>query len=464
MAPRYSRFFRTANILGDLFLLNFAFYLVNTIWYNDLTVSFTPHYLKQFVYINLFWGVASSINSTYDMFRVMRIEKALVMLIRTQLLHLLLCFAFIVIFKEKIVSYRLYSIKYSVFIGLVFTWRIGFIYSLKFIRKMGLNFRNVIIVGTGPVALEGFDFFSRHPEHGYRFLGFFREHGEEHVLNKKTAEALSIDQVEAFCLENEVDEIYCTMSDVKPENVSRLMLFCDNNLIRFKLLPDFRGVVGKRLEINFYDYIPVLTPRKEPLENPLNRLLKRLFDIAFSLLVILIVYPWLLPLVALLIKLSSKGPVFFVQWRTGLKRKPFRCLKFRSMRTDFVSNAQASENDPRVTRIGRILRKTSIDEMPQFLNVLIGDMSIVGPRPHMIQHTDKYAQLISGFMVRHFVKPGITGLAQVSGFRGQTADPELMRGRIERDIWYLENWSLFFDVKIIFLTVFKLFKGDKNAV
>lgn len=463
MAPRYSRFFRTANILGDLFLLNFAFYLVNSIWYNDLTVSFTPHYLKQFVYINLFWGVAASINSTYDMFRVMRIEKALVMLIRTQLLHLLLCFAFIVIFKEKILSYRLYSIKYAAFVVLVFSWRIGFIYSLKFIRKMGLNFRNIIIIGTGPVALEGFDFFSRHPEHGYRFLGFFREHGEQNVLNKKTAEALSIKEAEQFCLENDIDEIYCSMSDVKPESIKRLMQFCDDNLIRFKLLPDFRGFMGKRLEINFYDYIPVLTPRKEPLENPLNRFLKRIFDIFFSLLIIVLFFPWLFPLVALLIKLSSKGPVFFVQWRTGINKKPFRCFKFRSMRADFVSNAQASINDPRVTPIGRFLRASSIDEMPQFLNVLLGNMSVVGPRPHMIQHTDKYAQIISGFMVRHFVKPGITGLAQVSGFRGQTADPELMRGRIERDIWYIENWSILFDVKIILLTLIKIFKGDENA-
>ncbi len=465
MPARFSRFFRSAHITGDVFLLNFAFYLGNSIYYNDLKISFNDHYIFQFLYMNLFWGVAASINRVYDLYRVVKMEKVVMILLRTFVLHLLLCLAFIVVLKSYAISYRLFALKYSLFIAFTLSWRIGFIFMLKFIRTQGLNFRNIIILGIGPVAQEAYNFFLKHPEHGYRVLGFFKDPKLIVEGSTPVMDARPISEVKSFISENDVDEIYCALPDVSFEMVNDLMKFSDDNLIRFKLLPDFRGFIGKKLEINFYDHIPVLMARKEPLDNFINRIIKRGFDIVFALLVLILVLSWLIPLIAILIKLSSRGPIFFKQHRSGISYRPFVCYKFRSMYvTDFEKTVQASKDDDRITKIGKILRKTSLDEIPQFLNVLLGEMSVTGPRPHPLWLNDKYKGIIDKYMVRHFVKPGITGLAQIKGFRGETTDPMLMKKRVEYDIWYIENWSLFLDIKLIFLTVFSLFKGDKNAV
>jgi exopolysaccharide biosynthesis polyprenyl glycosylphosphotransferase len=192
--------------------------------------------------------------------------------------------------------------------------------------------------------------------------------------------------------------------------------------------------------------------------------LKRAFDIVFSVLVISLIFPILFPILAILIKLSSKGPVFFKQLRTGKDNNSFYCYKFRTMRINQDSDKkQACKNDNRITKIGAFMRKTSLDELPQFFNVLQGDMSVVGPRPHMLLHTEEYSKIIDSFMVRHFVKPGITGWAQVNGYRGNTEAPELMAKRVAYDTWYLENWSLWLDITIIFKTVFNIFQGEENA-
>lgn len=463
MAARYSRFFSAIHIIGDIFLLNFAFFIGNSIYYDSISVSFDEHYVKQFLYINLFWGVSASINRIYDIYRVARIESIIMTLLRTFILHLLLCFSFIIFFKEQVISYRLFATKYTLFIFFIASWRIGFVFMLKMIRKRGLNFRNVIILGNGPIAQEAYQFFLSHPEHGYQFNGFFTPGITTDQIQLKTN--LEVEEIKNFLIENNIDEIYCSMQEINHNIIHDLMKFSDDNLIRFKLLPDFRGFQGKKMEINFYDHIPVLMARKEPLDNLLNRIGKRTFDILFSLLVIVLVFPWLFPLVIIAIKISSKGPVLFKQKRSGLNNSPFTCLKFRTMITNnSAPEIQASKNDPRITRVGSFLRKSSLDEMPQFFNVLVGDMSIVGPRPHMIEHTEKYSRIIEGFMVRHFVKPGITGQAQIKGFRGETSEPEMMQKRVEQDVWYIENWSFFLDLKIIFLTVFNIFKGDSNAV
>jgi putative colanic acid biosynthesis UDP-glucose lipid carrier transferase len=195
-----------------------------------------------------------------------------------------------------------------------------------------------------------------------------------------------------------------------------------------------------------------------------NAIKKRAFDIAFSLFVIIFVLSWLIPLMAILIKLSSRGPVFFVQQRSGKDNKPFKCYKFRSLAVNADAHEkQVTRGDARITRLGRFLRKSNLDELPQFFNVLMGSMSIVGPRPHMLRHTEMYSKVLGQYMIRHFVKPGVTGWAQVNGFRGEIKKEDQLRQRIEHDIWYLEHWSLWLDLRIIFLTVFVTIKGDKNA-
>jgi putative colanic acid biosynthesis UDP-glucose lipid carrier transferase len=204
--------------------------------------------------------------------------------------------------------------------------------------------------------------------------------------------------------------------------------------------------------------------RRIPTDEPINLFIKRSFDIFFSLVVIIGILSWLTPILGLIIKFESKGPIFFKQKRNGLDYKEFYCYKFRSMKPNPEAHLhQIRKGDPRVTRIGKFIRKTSIDELPQFINVLKGDMSVVGPRPHMVSHTHMYAEKIDKFMVRHFIKPGITGLAQVSGFRGEVEDDNFITNRVKYDIFYLENWSILMDLRIVFKTVFDALGGDDKA-
>jgi exopolysaccharide biosynthesis polyprenyl glycosylphosphotransferase len=234
--------------------------------------------------------------------------------------------------------------------------------------------------------------------------------------------------------------------------------------MRLKFVPDFSMISKGHFSTTSFNDFHIIRPRNEPLQDSYNRLVKRIFDLGVSSLVIVLVLSWLYPILAIIIKSQSKGPVLFKQLRTGKKNRSFECYKFRSMQVNTLSDShQAQKGDARVTKIGQFIRKTSIDELPQFFNVLLGDMSVVGPRPHMLKHTTDYNEQINNFMVRHFVKPGITGLAQVSGFRGETKKVSDMKRRVNADINYLQNWSLIKDIKICFLTVIVTLKGDENA-
>jgi putative colanic acid biosynthesis UDP-glucose lipid carrier transferase len=261
-----------------------------------------------------------------------------------------------------------------------------------------------------------------------------------------------------------VNEVYSTIAPEHNVGIYRLMQEADHACIHFRLIPDLSYFIKRAVFINYFKDIPVLSLRQEPLDDVGNRIRKRFFDIVFSLFVTIFILSWLIPLVGLLIYLESPGPIFFKQPRTGRDKKLFNCIKFRSMKVNAdADNKQASANDERITRLGRFLRRTNLDEFPQFLNVLWGDMSVVGPRPHMLKHTDDYSKLIDRYMIRQFLEPGITGWAQVNGFRGETKTVEQMQGRVEHDIWYMENWSLWLDVKIILITVVNMITGDKNA-
>jgi len=211
--------------------------------------------------------------------------------------------------------------------------------------------------------------------------------------------------------------------------------------------------------------IPVLVTRKEPLEYRHNRLIKRGFDNLFSLLVLLLIFPWLFPIIAVAIKINSNGPIFFKQKRSGLNNQVFTVLKFRTMVVNNeADNKQATANDSRITSVGKFLRQHNLDELPQFLNVLAGQMSVVGPRPHMLSHTAEYRKLIDEFMVRHFILPGITGLAQSRGLRGDTTQSELMRDRVKADVYYLENWIVILDLKIVLETIWNMISGSSKGI
>jgi putative colanic acid biosynthesis UDP-glucose lipid carrier transferase len=322
--------------------------------------------------------------------------------------------------------------------------------------------RKVLIVGYNETAkklteyLEDEDNFTE-------IVGYCEK--EENVQELTHYPILSnIENVMQVSLQKGVEEIYSTIAPEHNFSVYQLMKDTEQACIRFRVIPDLSYFINRPFHVEFLRDMPVLTFRKEPLDDSSQQLKKRFFDIVVSLLVIIFVLSWLIPLLALLIYIESPGPVFFRQLRSGRNNKAFSCLKLRSMKINNDANLkQASKNDNRVTRLGRFMRKTSLDEFPQFFNVLKGDMSLVGPRPHMLKHTDDYSQLLDQYMVRHFAKPGITGWAQVNGYRGETRELEQMKGRVEHDIWYLENWNIWLDVKILMLTAYNMFRGEKNA-
>ena len=246
--------------------------------------------------------------------------------------------------------------------------------------------------------------------------------------------------------------------------MSKLLSFCDRNMVRFRIVPDYSNFKSRKVGYDFYGNLPVITLREEPLQLGFNRFVKRMFDILFSFLVIVLLLSWMYPILFVLIKLDSKGPFVFKQLRSGLDNNNFYCFKFRTMKMNADSDLnQATQDDVRITKLGVFLRKTSIDEFPQFINVFLGDMSVVGPRPHMLKHTKDFSDSIGNYMVRQLVKPGITGAAQANGFRGEISKFEDIKQRVEFDVWYIENWSLLLDIKLIALTIVNMIKGQSKA-
>jgi putative colanic acid biosynthesis UDP-glucose lipid carrier transferase len=334
--------------------------------------------------------------------------------------------------------------------------------SLKLYRRKGYNFKRIVIIGAGKNGMELYQVIKDDLSYGFNVLGFFDDNlALKHILPNYLG---MTNEVESYALANDVDEIYCTLPGTSDEKIVRMLNFAEKNMIRFYIVPDFYRNLKKSLVMEMMEFIPLMTIRREPLQAEYNRVLKRVFDIFFSLAILLTIFPILYIVVGILIKLSSPGPILFTQKRTGLYGQDFMCYKFRTMKVNEDTDLlQAVKNDPRKTKIGDFLRRTNLDEFPQFINVLLGNMSVVGPRPHMLKHTNQYSVLIDKYMVRHLVKPGVTGWAQVTGYRGETKTLEQMEGRVKRDVWYIENWTFFLDIKIIVVTVLNMFKGEKNA-
>ena len=295
-------------------------------------------------------------------------------------------------------------------------------------------------------------------ELGFIYSGNMQE--DVFAENYESAKSFLFEKVN----QEQAQEVFFIKTAISNEHLYNLIQELDKMTIRVRIIPDFFNFYTKPQNLSFIGDIPLLSLRREPLESLFNRMFKRGFDMIFSFLVIIGVISWIFPILAILIKLESKGPVFFKQRRSGRDNKPFWCYKFRSMYTNKDSDIlKASRSDIRITRIGTFIRKTSIDELPQFFNVLLGNMSIVGPRPHMLSQTINYSTLVDKYMIRHFVKPGITGWAQVNGYRGEITKFEDLEKRVEHDIWYLENWSFLLDVQVILLTVYYVIVGQKNA-
>lgn len=463
MSDKYGTYYRLIGVLADLALLNLSGYFayVFTFWPEEV-VNMTHISMVHVLLINFIWFNVTQISGLYkEIFSkdaIPTIKQALLSLV---LFAVLVC-GLIYLISEFTVANNLIIYMLLAFSPLFLAGKICFLLLRRSHRARLIEYTKVVIVGAGPVGVELLKIMESKVSMGYRVVGFFDDkpalQADDVYLLGRVNECIN------YVKAHGIKEIYCALPDRALDKINKLMREADREMIRFKLVPDVRDYFKKNVNVKMLGHFPVISPRTEPLENMNNKVFKRLFDICFSLFVLVFLMSWLVPVLAILIKLGSKGPVFFKQLRSGKDNDPFWCWKFRSMRLNSDSDSkQARKDDSRITPLGAFMRKTSLDELPQFFNVLLGDMSVVGPRPHMIQHTTEYSELIDEFMVRHLVLPGITGWAQVSGYRGETVEEGSMEARVAADIWYLENWSMFLDLKIAFLTVWQVLGGHKNA-
>lgn len=337
---------------------------------------------------------------------------------------------------------------------------------IKWHRRRGRNTRDVLFVGSYSNMTDLYNEMMGDPTTGYRVLGYFDDEPRSE-LKIPISYLGTVDQIPEYMEKSHfhpMGRVYCCLPSSRGHEIKKIIDYCENHLIRFYSVPNVRNYLRRPMRLDLIGDVPVLYIRNEPMREPLNRFQKRLFDIVFSGIFLCTLFPFIYLIVGIITKITSPGPILFKQKRNGLNGKEFYCYKFRSMKVNAQSDTlQATEHDPRKTKFGNFLRKSSIDELPQFINVLKGEMSIVGPRPHMLKHTEEYSELINKYMVRHFIKPGITGWAQVNGCRGETKELSQMEARIKKDIWYVENWSFWLDIRIIYMTVRNAVHGEANA-
>lgn len=369
---------------------------------------------------------------------------------------------FWVLFEGYEISRDFLVLIFAQLLVVVSFYRVGVHIVLNNYRRYGGNVRQAVIVGYDQQGVKLFNLLKAKPEYGIRCAGFF----DDTIKSETSKEGVPI-------LGTIEDFISSQLSDVEfiyvSERVGRLALnqiinAADAQLKKVKLLPQFNADFIKTYSLRQFDDISIVDVNDLPLDSLLNRMLKRAFDVSFSIFVVVCILSWLYPLIGLLIKMESNGPILFKQLRHGKGNKPFICYKFRTMVVNDLSDIKwTTRNDPRVTKIGAFLRRTSLDELPQFLNVVVGDMSIVGPRPHPIPLNESYQFKVHKFTQRHASKPGITGLAQAMGYRGEIQRLHQMSSRVKLDRFYLQNWSFFLDVKIIVLTVYAILFNRENA-
>lgn len=443
---RYSGYIRPAIYIVDVIIV---------LLFAKLYLKLGADYAMFGMYIFVAWVLLSLQTKFYAVYRYTKPGVILSLVILQMAVFSLVVFAFYGLWQELMLAPRLifrYIIYVFIAISIV---KFGVFYLLKAYRSaLGGNWRSVVILGKNEQTAQLEKFFGDHKEYGYNVQQTFDLDNQ----------FVSFEEVFTYILNNRIDEIYCSVAQFTNEELREISEFTDNNLKILKFIPDNREIFTKKLEYQYLGITPILSLRDIPIDQPLNQFIKRAFDIILALIILIGVLSWLTPVLAILIRLDSQGPIFFKQKRNGLDYHEFYCYKFRSMKPNKQAHLdQVSRNDHRITWIGKFLRKTSMDELPQFINVLKGDMSVVGPRPHMVSHTHMYAERIDKFMVRHFIKPGITGLAQVSGYRGEVETDDDIINRVKFDIYYIENWSLFLDIKIVLKTIVKAIGGDEKA-
>jgi putative colanic acid biosynthesis UDP-glucose lipid carrier transferase len=431
-------------IIADLLFLNLSIYLS---YLTQFSRGDQVNELYLIIYSNLAWFFLVLVANPYSVSKSWSLTKIFKSQFVFLFIHLSVVVSLIFFFRRSY-SIQQIAIVYVIFIPCFYLFKFFVLYLRKIQSKEIV--RDFILIGRNEISYDVRKYYLRNPDEKLRFLRYF----------DFNADYFFVEEIEQFCEENDVHMIFCCIPNVSETQLNRLVNFGLDSLINVKIVMDAKATRAIQIDDqkNLQDIAVI------PLDESINQLLKRTFDLAFTILFCIIVLSWLVPLIALLIKLDSRGPVFFVQQRNGEKSIPFGCIKFRTMVVNQEADlTQATKGDSRITQIGKFLRKSSIDEFPQFINVLIGDMSLIGPRPHMLKHNEQYSKLIENFLGRHYIKPGITGLAQCMGYRGETKNLSDMENRVRLDRYYIENWTFWLDIKIIFLTVVSLLRGSDKA-
>ncbi len=460
MQTRYLYLLRFVLAMSDLLIVNICFiislYLANR---HSGHISTLNIHLNILLTSNFIWLLASSMSRLYSKSTILKLESIYKGTWKSVVFYESMFLGYVFFIDQTIFS-RYFIL--SLFVLVAFAFLVSRFIGTALEEKLKHYFsirKAVAVLGMNQGGYKLAAYLEQHKS--FDFKGFLEddslyadEHGELVSVASTQFKTAAI---------SGINEVYVSLTPDKMNDVKELMLEAEKYCVRLKFVPDFSNTVSP-FKVDHMGGFSILSVRKEPLENVENRFQKRVFDVLFSSFVIVFLLSWLYPIIALIIKYQSPGPVLFKQLRSGRDNKPFYCYKFRSMKANHgIEHKQASKDDDRITPIGKFLRRTSLDELPQFFNVLLGNMSVMGPRPHMLEHTEQYRAIIDQYMVRQFLKPGISGWAQVNGFRGETKEHNLMKKRVEHDIWYMENWSVMLDVKILFLTILNMIKGEENA-
>jgi putative colanic acid biosynthesis UDP-glucose lipid carrier transferase len=453
-------FYRTLLWLWDIATLNCVLLIVSYLVQRAEAFQKQEYHLL-FAIINLAWMGSVHLSTLYMSKNWLDFESFYKRTVKCYGITILILLLFIFLYHYQYSRLYIVLVIAGLGIGISINRVVFNLLVISFRNKFSMQ-KNVVILGYNEISKKLIQYFKDEAKFVH-VAGCFEDKERVSELSEFPI-AGDLKDCMPFVRENQVTEIYSTLAPEHFPDLYELAKAAEKQFVHFKFVPDYKIFINRNIFVDFIDNIPVLSLRNEPLEDTGNRLKKRFFDILFSGFIIIFLLSWLIPLIAILIKLDSRGPVFFTQLRSGKSNQSFRCIKFRSLKVNDDANVkQVTRNDNRITRFGRIMRKTNIDELPQFFNVFLGDMSVVGPRPHMLKHTEDFSHLYKQYMIRHFVKPGLTGWAQVNGFRGEITDNKLLQKRIEYDIWYMENWTLWLDLRIIVMTAFLSIKGDKNA-
>jgi len=453
----------------DLLLLNIIFTASAILAQSFQTLMVRNHMFILLAALNFLWYFTSNVNGFYEDNNLRSFSFQFNNILKNTFVQIIAAILFIFIAKEDLFT-RNFILIYAFVLIFFISIRIQLLKML--IGKLSLRenkIQNIVIVGSGEVARNFYNSTIKKQSFSYKFAGYLDDVTAEPTRTELIGK---IDDLEKVILSKNINEVIVALPIQEFARLDQIIKVCNRHAVRVHIIPDYFRFISKKFRITMFENFPIITIRDEPLAEAHWRFTKRLIDILFSLFIIILFLSWLIPLIVIFIKIFSRGTVFFVQKRIGMKNKAFNFYKFRTLITSANSENQSFspviEGDSRITKIGSILRRTNLDELPQFFNILKGDMSIVGPRPHFLPYNEVYSEIVDEIKLRSRVRPGLTGWAQVHGLRGDSTDPieneRRTRKRIEYDIWYIENWSIWLDIQIIILTIWQMIKGETRAV